>query len=168
MDETTETTETPLRELTELLQGGIPLAEFMQIQVDRYDGDELRLSAPLEPNRNHKGTGFGGSLAAMATVTGWCFIQLKLREAGVNAELVIYRSDMRYRRPITGRLVSRCRAPAQAELERFHRDLDERRRASLELKVELLENERVALGYSGEYVAHLPRADRASKRAKRS
>lgn len=163
-----ETAKTAIDELGELLEGGIPLAAYMQIALESYDGDELRLSAPLEPNRNHKGTGFGGSLAAMATVTGWCFAQLKLREAGVHADLVIYRSDMRYRRPVTGRLISRCRAPPDAELERFHRDLDERRRASLELKVELLENERVALGYSGEYVAHLPRSDGTSKAAKRS
>lgn len=158
----TETTATPVRELEKLLQGEIPLAAFMQIELERYDADELRLAAPLEPNRNHKGTGFGGSLAAMATVTGWCFAQLKLREAGRDAELVIYRSDMRYRRPVTSRLVSRCPAPPAEDLERFHRDLDRHGRASLELEVELLEHDRVALGYSGEYVARIPPQAEAS------
>ena len=65
--------------LAEILEAGIPLTGFMGVTVQHYDGLELRLSAPYDPNRNHKGAAFGGSLAALAVVTGWSMNSMPLR-----------------------------------------------------------------------------------------
>ncbi len=140
--------------VTEILEHGIPLTGFMGVRVAAYNGQELRLEAPFEPNRNHKGTAFGGSIAALATVTGWVCADLLLREHGLNADLVVYRSELRYRLPLTDKvLTSRCRMPDPADLGRFLRDFDHNGRASLELKVDLLRKGRAAVLFSGEYVA---------------
>ena len=49
----------------------IPLSRALGIQLHSWDGRSLLLSAPLEPNRNHQGTGFGGSIyCAAVTAAG--------------------------------------------------------------------------------------------------
>ncbi len=80
----------PLDRLAAILREGIPLTGFMQVAIDHCDADQLRLIAPYEPNRNHKGAAFGGSLAALAVVTGWSVLELACRERGADAEVVIW------------------------------------------------------------------------------
>src|SRR5690606_33240492 len=53
------------------LHAKIPLARAMGVRVERCDSEGLVLTAPLEPNHNHLGTAFGGSLAALATLAGY-------------------------------------------------------------------------------------------------
>ena len=142
--------------LTELLGDGIPLTGYMGVHVAARDADSLTLSAPLAPNVNHKGTAFGGSLAALATVAGWAMVATQLLDADLEAELVIYRSDMRYLRPVTGDLLARATTPEAAERERFLRDLRDRGRASMEVLVEIVHDGQAALTFSGEYVARIP------------
>ena len=140
--------------VTEVLEHGIPLTGFMGVRVAAWDGQELRLEAPYDRNRNHKGSVFGGSIAALATVTGWTAAEMLLRSNGLDAGLVIYRSELRYRLPVTDAVVvSRCRLPPPADVTRFLRDFGRLGRASLELKMEVLQNGRAAVRYSGEYVA---------------
>lgn len=38
----------------------IPLSEALGVELVSYDGHALLVSAPLAPNHNHQGTGFGG------------------------------------------------------------------------------------------------------------
>ena len=97
--------------LAEILEAGIPLTGFMGVTVQHYDGLELRLAAPYDPNRNHKGAAFGGSLAALAVVTGWAMVELARRERGLDAEVVISQLETRFLAPVTTRLVSRCERP---------------------------------------------------------
>lgn len=97
--------------LAEILEAGIPLTGFMGVTVQHYDGLELRLAAPYDPNRNHKGAAFGGSLAALAVVTGWSMIELLRRERGLDAEVVIAQLETRYLAPVTTTLISHCTRP---------------------------------------------------------
>ena len=48
--------------LTQFFIQHLPIAQFMGLEVESYDGDTLILTAPLEPNINDKQTAFGGSL----------------------------------------------------------------------------------------------------------
>lgn len=97
--------------LAEILEAGILLTGFMGVTVQHYDGLELRLAAPYDPNRNHKGAAFGGSLAALAVVTGWSMIELLRRERGLDAEVVIAQLETRYLAPVTTTLISHCTRP---------------------------------------------------------
>ncbi|WP_426416414.1 YiiD C-terminal domain-containing protein [Aestuariirhabdus sp. LZHN29] len=131
----------------------IPLLAAMELRLDRYDGDCLQLSAPLTPNINDKGTAFGGSLATLATITGWCFTTLLADRLGDN-EVVVADSQLAYLKPVAGRLCSRCELDHSGIGEQFLEQLRERGRASLQLEV-VIGNEIPALRYSGRYVARL-------------
>src|SRR5438270_8171143 len=110
----------------------IPITGHIGIRVMSYDGECLVLSAPLEPNINHKATAFAGSLNSLVTLAGWGLIWLLLREWDIAATIVIQDSTSNYRRPVTRDFTATCFKPATAELAYFARMLREKGRARLE------------------------------------
>lgn len=56
--------------MQEVLHGKIPITRVMGVRVEGYDERRLVLSAPLDTNVNHLGTAFGGSLNALAVLSG--------------------------------------------------------------------------------------------------
>jgi thioesterase domain-containing protein len=82
----------------------IPLARAMQLAVPRYSGDELEMTAPLAPNINDKGCAFGGSMASLLTLAGWGLIELGLRAEGLDCDIYVGDSQLRYREPLWGEL----------------------------------------------------------------
>jgi len=72
-----------LDEITAYLHQHIPLSQHLGAAVEAYDGASLRLGAPLAPNLNHRSTAFGGSLSALAILSGWTLLHLNLRERAI-------------------------------------------------------------------------------------
>ena len=153
-----------LDRLQAVLRDGIPLTGFMQITIAHCDARELRLKAPYECNRNHKGAAFGGSLSALAVVTGWSVLELACRERAADAEIVISHLEMDFLAPITTDLISRCDRPGPDVLAHFFDILMMQRKAALDLNV-TIEGARVnSVRCRGTYVA-LQRGQVQSKRA---
>ena len=78
----------------------IPLARAMQLTVESFDGESLALAAPLAPNVNDKGCAFGGSLASLMTLAGWGLPRLALDAVGMEAEIYVQDSTIRYLAPV--------------------------------------------------------------------
>ena len=93
------------------LADAIPLYRAMDARVHAADTMTVSLSAPLAPNTNHQSTAFGGSVASLATLACWGWLWVWLRKAGVDARLVVARSEIDYLKPITTALHARCDAP---------------------------------------------------------
>jgi thioesterase domain-containing protein len=91
-------------ELERLIRSGIPLARAMALRVAEFDGERLALAAPLAPNVNDKGCAFGGSLASLLTLAAWGLVNLKLGEAGLEADVYVGESTLRYLAPVWGEL----------------------------------------------------------------
>ncbi len=79
---------------------GIPLVRAMQASVRHYDSQMLSLQAPLLPNANDKGCGFGGSIVSLLTLAGWGLVTLRLGEAQIGAEVFVMDSNVQYLAPI--------------------------------------------------------------------
>ena len=101
-----------LRALRAKLRRDMPITRALGLRVVGHEGGGLVLSSPLEPNINHKGTAFAGSLNATATLAGWGTIWLALREHGIRSHVVIQDSTVHYFRPVTGDFTARCKAPS--------------------------------------------------------
>jgi thioesterase domain-containing protein len=86
-----------LRETEEFFYNKIPITRAMGVRVTRYDGDQLRLAAPIALNHNHLGTAFGGSLSAVATLAAYGLIWLEIGDK--TALVVLGKSDLSFRRP---------------------------------------------------------------------
>jgi len=97
--------------------------------VDHAPG-RLELEAALEPNVNVHGTGFAGSVYAVAALAGWGLLYLELRRRTLDAAIVIARGQMDYTLPVDGDF--RARAELGAQGDAFE-SLIERGKARLEL-----------------------------------
>lgn len=78
----------------------IPLARAMALSITGYDGDSLTIAAPLAPNINDKGCAFGGSLASVMTLAGWSLVKLALDTRGIEGEIYVKDSTIRYLAPV--------------------------------------------------------------------
>jgi len=84
------------------LLADIPLARAMALRVAAHDGDSLTLAAPLAPNINDKGCAFGGSLASLMTLAGWGVIRLAVEARGLDCDIYVQDSTIRYLAPVWG------------------------------------------------------------------
>ncbi len=115
-------------------------AQALQIRPVDYAGGRLVLAAPLAPNLNDKGTGFAGSISSILALAGWGAITLLLRDAGVDGDVLLVKSEIDYLKPVQSGLRAEAEIPA-AERERVLADLRERRRSRVCIQARLSSDE---------------------------
>jgi len=109
----------------------IPLTRQMGLEVAALDRATIRLSAPLAPNVNDKGSAFGGSLASMMTLAGWGLLMANLCAEGITAEVMIHKSELLYNQPLYQDFSAYCDLPEVGKWQRFLRTLNHRGRARI-------------------------------------
>lgn len=142
---------TDARELERYLHDKIPLTRAMGVRVEAAGAGGVVLAAPLEPNLNHLGTAFGGSLATLATLAGYCVLWLALEDR--EGHIVVKNSEIAYRRPVTGELRAACRAPSAEALAEFRERYAAAGRARLRLEVVVAERGEACVEFAGVFVA---------------
>lgn len=138
--------------LTEYLHRHIPLTAAMQLRVLQNGDGHIELTAPLAPNRNHQETAFGGSLATLGIVTGWALLQQGLRQEGVEARIVVQKSECEFLEPVSDAFFSESRLPVD-EWARFLATLRKRGRARITVHSTLRSADREVVQHSGTFVA---------------
>ncbi|WAC17917.1 YiiD C-terminal domain-containing protein [Luteolibacter sp. SL250] len=129
----------------------IPLTRAMGVRVARFDEEGLVLTAPLEPNHNHLGTAFGGSLSAIATLTGYALLWLELGDR--DSHIVIKGSSLKFRHPVRGEIRAVCpRIDAEA-LAAFRGKFARTGKAGISLRVAIVENGVECVEFEGLFVA---------------
>jgi thioesterase domain-containing protein len=141
-------------DLERFLHEQIPLTVAMEVHVAECSDARLVLTAPLTPNRNHLQTAFGGSLHALATLSGYSLLWWLLREP--RAHIVIRESKIVYERAVREELRAVCDSPPTAELERFRRDFARKGKARIQLDSILEQDGKTAVQFSGVFVAIKP------------
>ena len=111
----------------------MPPVAALQLRVDGFDGDTLRLHAPLAAHVNDKGCAFGGSLASLMTLAAWGVVTLRLHDAGIGAEVFVADTQLSYRAPLFDDLRAEAWLADAAGWEDFIARLRERGRASIAL-----------------------------------
>ena len=137
------------------LFSGIPIAGAMGLQVISYGAAGLTLSAPLGPNRNDKGTAFAGSIYSTAVLTGWGLVTLGLREAGLDASVVVRDAEIRYLVPVVAPFTSFCASPKTLEWKEFLNRVKSKKRGKIALAVEVIQKTGKAARFKGLYAAIL-------------
>ncbi|NYZ61358.1 YiiD C-terminal domain-containing protein [Luteimonas deserti] len=133
----------------------MPPVAAMQIRIAGFDGDHLHLQAPLATHVNDKGTAFGGSLTSLMTLAAWGLTTLQVEAAGLDAEVYVADSDVRYLAPLRGDLEARAEL-AGGDWEAFLRTLRQRGRARVSLTAQVaLPEGGVAAEMQARYVAIL-------------
>ena len=141
--------------LNSFLFSGIPIAGAMGLQVISYGTEGLTLSAPLGPNRNDKGTAFAGSIYSAAVLTAWGLVKLRLREAGLDASVVVRDAEIRYLVPVSAPFTSFCASPKTLEWKEFLSSVKSKKRGKIALAVEVTQKTGKAARFKGLYTAIL-------------
>jgi len=140
-------------EVEQYLHRNIPLSAAMGIRVRLAMPGRVELWAPLAPNINHQSTLFGGSAAAVATLSAWTLVHVGLHHARVEASTVIQRNSMSYEEPIHGDFTAVCALEEDSSWPRFLKTIERRGRARITLNAHLLFEGRQAASFEGDFVA---------------
>ncbi len=142
-----------LDEITAYVHEHIPITGSLGARVEHYDGQSVRLAAPLAPNLNHRATAFGGSLSAIAILSGWVLLYLQLRELGIPNRLVIQRSAIEFEAPVDGDFSATATLPGAAAWSRFLKTLSRHHAARVTVSSTIACSSGVGGRHEGTYVA---------------
>ncbi|WP_100640313.1 thioesterase domain-containing protein [Marinobacter salexigens] len=115
----------------------IPLSRALGIELHSWDGSSLLISAPLAPNSNHQGTGFGGSVYSVAVTAAWGVTELALADLGLKGSVVVQTGSIDYLEPVTSDFYAICRLPGNEIPERFRKSLARHGKGRLDLTAEV-------------------------------
>jgi thioesterase domain-containing protein len=142
--------------LQDYLHQHIPISAAMGVEVTKVAGDGVDLRAPLAPNINHRDTVFGGSASALAILSAWSLVNVRLREVGIASRIVIQKNSTEHDLPIDGPFSARSRIREPDAWERFLRTLERRGRGRVTVHAELVFEGAVAGRFKGDFVALIP------------
>jgi len=132
----------------------MPPVAALQLRIVGFDGECLRLQAPLAAHVNDKGCAFGGSLASLMTLAAWGVVTLRLQQAGLAADVFVADSQLRYRAPLFADLQVEARLAEGESWPDFLATLQARGRASLRLSACVrLPDDGIAAECAARYVA---------------
>ena len=131
----------------------IPLSRHLGVRVQHASTEEVRVTASLAPNLNHRKTGFGGSISAVAILAGWGLLWCRLNKMTTGHNIVIQRNSIDYLVPVTADFTATCKLPTIAEWERFQRVFEQRGRSRIQLDATVHVGETLAATLTGLYVA---------------
>ncbi len=149
-----------IQRLQDYLDENIPITREIGIQVAHYDQRGLTLTAPLAANKNDKDTAFGGSLAAVSTLSGWALTHMILDEMGIDANTVVRRSRIDYFKPVTSDIQVFCEMPEPHIVEQFKQDMSTKGKARWELHAYVQASHRLAVDFTGVYVVFTQKDER--------
>ncbi|SKA23399.1 thioesterase domain-containing protein, putative [Trichlorobacter thiogenes] len=123
-----------LGEIDDVIHICFPISVAMGVRTQSYDDTSLILFAPLDRNINHKSSAFGGSISALAILSGWTFLFLKLNELDIRSQLVIQKSEFNFIRPIDSDFMADTSMPSRSSWQKFLKTLDKHGRARISIR----------------------------------
>lgn len=138
-------------ELENFLHQHIPASAALGINVIRCNQETVELSAPLDINRNHKATAFGGSLSVIAIMSAWSLVHMHLHE--IDSDIVIQESSMNYLKPVTGDFSSISTIEDDTAWHKFMRIFEKRGKGRITVNSKLYCDEEKVAEFVGTYVA---------------
>ena len=134
----------------------IPVVKGMNLEISSIEENGIILSAPLNTHINYEGTAFGGSLNTVCILS--CYLSIHHILNRSNAEfssLVIQRSHIEYKSPVTANFKAISIFPKESLIERFLKSLEQRGVARISIDSYVLsgdsKDKRVL--FSGQFVA---------------
>jgi thioesterase domain-containing protein len=132
----------------------MPPVAALGLRADAYDGEMLRLRAPLAANVNDKGCAFGGSLSSVLTLAAWGLVTARLAEDGLQADVYVADSEVRYKAPLFDDLVAEAVLAEGEDWDAFVATLRQRGRSRITLDATVcLPDGTVATALRGRFVA---------------
>jgi thioesterase domain-containing protein len=140
-------------QLEAFLYRQIPLAKALGARVVRVDEKGAEVSAPLEPNRNHLGTVFGGSLHSILVLSAYVWLFHVLEKHDYSGHVILKSDKTQYLLPVQGEIKAVCSAPEREAVKRFFETFERKGKARILIPASVLVIEGEACVFEGEFVA---------------
>jgi thioesterase domain-containing protein len=137
--------------LEEFLYSSIPVVKSLQLAVNESD-DSIEFTIPLEPNINHAGSIFGGSLASLSALAGFGAIISRVKKLGINARVLIVENSNRYRRPADSTASCQITSEVLDNIEKEVAAINEGSRGRITLELTITAGDTQAVKSTGVYV----------------
>lgn len=131
----------------------MPPVSALRMRIAGYDGECLRVQAPLACHVNDKGCAFGGSMGSLMTLAAWGLVSLRLEQAGIDADVFVADSQVQYLAPLFDDLEAQARLADSESWDAFVATLRERGRASTHVVACVLRPGGIAAQCRARYVA---------------
>lgn len=137
----------------EHVKASIPLVNHMGLDRVTFENNEVCFHVSLAPNLNDKGTGFGGSISGLCTLAGWALTTLLLIEQDLERSAVVKTGTIDFFAPVTSDFIVRCFCPEEDGAAALIEKVRTKGRGRLPIVAEILQGDKVAVRYTGDYVA---------------
>ncbi len=128
----------------------------MGVRDFKVSQDEVSLLLPLEPNRNHKGTLFGGSLYSAGALACYGLFLSSLAERGIqNNNIVIAEGNIRYLKPVTRDIEIKAGWESAEAKDRFFQVLLSKKKARVIMVATGFENEELCFEFKSSFATWL-------------
>ncbi|UNM97510.1 thioesterase domain-containing protein [Ignatzschineria rhizosphaerae] len=143
--------------LSQWLPREIPISASLGVIPIEWKEKTLKLHVPLENNRNHMYTGFGGSLYTSALLVGWSWLHLQLKALGheKNLHIVIQQANIQYPKPMKEDGIAICRGVDEKAWVKFEKMFNKFGKGRLEIQTEVVVGSEVTTSFTGDFVAYM-------------
>ncbi len=101
------------------LHTNIPITKSMGLKVEELSREKVQLSAPLDNNRNHVGSVFGGSIDSLFFTTGWAFLKLLIEEFNPEPKIIGSKGEVEFYKPVKEEFYTNLIIPENSQIESF-------------------------------------------------
>ena len=145
--------------LENLISEKIPVTRHLHFHIHVDDYGLPVLEVPLQPNVNHLGTAFGGSLSMLCTIEGWCCMYLLLENFSLKADILIQKSKILFHSPVENDFNVTCKLTDQSRLHTFVQTFRRFGKSRIPITCYVQENNQslVAAEFQGVYAAIAPK-----------
>ncbi len=131
----------------------IPLSKAMGLQISYFDREELITVCDASFNQNLHHTMFAGSIYTLATLTGWGWVYLALKEKQqtqkeLEGDIVLADANIRYHAPIKGLAYGKV---VQKDVSGEFDNLAQGKKARINLVANVFCGDNIAATFKGSY-----------------
>jgi thioesterase domain-containing protein len=140
----------------QFLKEKIPIAQSMAISIVDIGPLEITMLLLLAPNRNHKGTLFGGSLYSGAALACYGLFLYGLSNNGFSADdIVISEGDISYLKPVKSDALIIANWSDANTPNLFYRRLSKKGRARIPISAKIMEGDSLCAIFHSQFVAKI-------------
>jgi thioesterase domain-containing protein len=145
-----------ISDIEALLKKDIPISAEMGVRDFQLDSEGLQFCLPLQPNVNHKGTLFGGSLYSAGALGCYALFLSGLREASLHTNnIVISEGHIQYNFPVEGDAQVIAHWSSLQDRSQFFQTLKSKKKARVQMKAEIWSAGKACALFTGSFVAFL-------------
>lgn len=139
-------------EIEQYLYEHIPITKAFGVKAVSFSKEEVKFSAPLANNINHRSTAFGGSISSVLITTGWSYLRLLFDEYDPVPRIVIGKSSTNYLKPITSDFTSELIIPEKETLSKLMKMVGRFGKGRITLKAQIKEFGEILAEFEGEFI----------------